>query len=316
MGRSVTTLCLLALVTLVAAEAAAQSVREQARALLREGNQLYAEGKNSAALERFRRAYALYPSPKINYNFATVLQAMGRRVEAAVNFDRFLEKGAASASADMVREARRRLAVIGRKVGRLRIRCRTQAARLRVNGRSVGRCRDVRRRLYLAPGRAKVTASLAGHRPWSREVRLRRGQVRTIKVPALRRGAAPASAGPVDESTVALYRKKTLWFYGAAGAGAACGLVAVILYGVGVSQGNAAYDAYIATTDRAEIKKHRDEIGSAKGKVAGGHVLMALTAAAAGVAIYSLVTRPARPAASVSVTPAPGGVGLVIGGTF
>jgi tetratricopeptide (TPR) repeat protein len=47
-----------------------EAAREQARALLKQGNELLDKGNYLEALQRFEAAYAAFPSPKLLFNIA------------------------------------------------------------------------------------------------------------------------------------------------------------------------------------------------------------------------------------------------------
>ena len=78
---------LLALVLLAATAGHAEDRRGAANALYKEGNALYAGGKYQQALDRYRRARALFPSFKLDLNIATSLYKLGWYSEAAPEFD-------------------------------------------------------------------------------------------------------------------------------------------------------------------------------------------------------------------------------------
>ncbi len=65
------------------------SAHREARALFEEANGLARRGEHARALERFRAAYALFPSPRILLNMSTTLRALGQDLEAAVGYERW-----------------------------------------------------------------------------------------------------------------------------------------------------------------------------------------------------------------------------------
>lgn len=64
--------------------------RAQAQALVTEGVG-FLEADPAAALDRFQRAYAVFPSPKVLINTAAALRKLGRLPEAANVYQRFLD---------------------------------------------------------------------------------------------------------------------------------------------------------------------------------------------------------------------------------
>ncbi|MEP6653702.1 MAG: tetratricopeptide repeat protein [Myxococcales bacterium] len=68
----------------------AEDKRSAARARLVDGDHLLKTGEFQQALAAFKDAYALFPSPKIHYNFALAYQGMGRNADALEALDTFL----------------------------------------------------------------------------------------------------------------------------------------------------------------------------------------------------------------------------------
>src|SRR5262245_34000546 len=64
--------------------------KEQANALLAEGNALFTRGRHVAALDFFQRAYAAYPSPKLHYSIGQAYYALGRPLDALREYELFL----------------------------------------------------------------------------------------------------------------------------------------------------------------------------------------------------------------------------------
>ena len=56
--------------------------KARAQVLLKEGSALYKQADFAAALRKFEEAYALYPSPKLQFNIAQADRELGRIVEA------------------------------------------------------------------------------------------------------------------------------------------------------------------------------------------------------------------------------------------
>jgi hypothetical protein len=73
-----------AVVTVVAAEAGAQDDprKVQAAPFFEEGRKLAEKGQNAESLERFKKAYAIYPSPNTQFNIARQEQLLGQRLAA------------------------------------------------------------------------------------------------------------------------------------------------------------------------------------------------------------------------------------------
>src|SRR3954471_24108560 len=90
-----TALSLALLVVLLAAPAAPQAAgpndKGAAIALLKEGARLLNEKEFAAALQKFRDAYRLVPSPKIQYNIGLAAEGLDRPAEAIRAYRSFLE---------------------------------------------------------------------------------------------------------------------------------------------------------------------------------------------------------------------------------
>jgi hypothetical protein len=107
--------------------------KQAAQALLNRGNQLLGEGDYTAALEKFRAAYARYPSPRLMLNIGTTLRQLGRNTEAAEAYAQYLS----SPEADPVRagDVRRILTEIEGLLGRLSIRIEGPFDAVRLDGK-------------------------------------------------------------------------------------------------------------------------------------------------------------------------------------
>jgi len=129
---------------------------QKARALFREGNRLVRRKDYPAALERFRAAYALYPSPKILLNTGTTLQLLGRNAEAADAYEHYL----ADPGADPTRRAEVTglVEALDRQVARLHVTVDVDRAEVLIDGTRVG---DAAPRLdrRIEPGKHTI----AGH---------------------------------------------------------------------------------------------------------------------------------------------------------
>jgi hypothetical protein len=80
---------LIALVIVTAALPAAAGPREDAARTTDQGVARYRAGDYRGALGRFELAYQQFPSPKILFNIAITLEALGRPAEAAHAYRRF-----------------------------------------------------------------------------------------------------------------------------------------------------------------------------------------------------------------------------------
>jgi len=90
-----------------------------------------------AAIE-FEAAYALSPSFRVLYNIGQVNAALGRSVEAVVAYERYLEEGGSTISADRRREVRREIEKQSGRIGRVTVRMQQNGVDVRIDGDLVG----------------------------------------------------------------------------------------------------------------------------------------------------------------------------------
>ena len=169
---SVALACSLLLGLAAAGTALAQTRKEQARTLFREANELFARKMFLDALAKYREAQAVFPSYKIDLNIGGTLDALGRRTEAAVYFERFLVQSA-GAPREIIASAQKRLGQLRGKLGRVKVTTILDGAAILADGVTVGRAPlDIP--VYLEPGQHRLEA----RKPWARP------SVRTITVTA------------------------------------------------------------------------------------------------------------------------------------
>ena len=130
----------------------------------------------------------------------------------------------------------------------------------------------------------------------------------------------------LNEDVLRKRRRKTIWAYTALGVGAAAAVTMAVLYGVGKSQGDDAYDSYNKASDPSDIARYHEELDDAEATMTVGHGFLALTVVAFGFSVYQFLTRPEIPAALESrearnssgfrLVPTIGGAGFSVGGRF
>jgi hypothetical protein len=185
-----TSLVLLAILAQTSPLTADPQAKAQAQELLGQGTKLYAQGDVAGALEKFDAAYAAYASPKLMFNIGQCNRDLSRPVEALVAFEKFLV-GAPDASPDMIADARKSVAQLQKKLGRIQVDCDTAGAEVSVDGKSVGMAPlDP---IWATPGLHQVTASHAGAVTAFEEVDVRAGSVSTVAM-RLHPLAAPVAA--------------------------------------------------------------------------------------------------------------------------
>lgn len=327
-----------AALALPAGRVGAQTPKEQATALVKQGSAAYERGDYTTALERFERANKLFPSYKIVFNIATTLEYMGRAAEAAQHYARFLRLGGPAASIEMIKGARAAMAKLEPGLGRLILACAELGATLRVGGVTRGTT-PLTAPLYLAPGQHELRLEKPGFTTLLREVTIRARQERRLELrlerlppasapspppsptsaPAVTHRPAPTTTTATAPPT-AMDRSphtQTIWGYTTLGLGVALTAAAAVLYGVGGSEGAEAHDRYNEVTSQpgralSVIDAHRAEVEAAREKILAGNILISAGVVALGASLYLLLTRPRPPKAAPA--PAPVAVGLVPGG--
>lgn len=170
------------IVFLIAQAAAAPSpdARARAQTLLKDGARLYENGALLPALEKFQAAYAEYPSAKLLFNIGQASRDLGRPVDAMNAFERFLDQDA-DAPAEMVDEAKRSVAELEGKLGKLQIQCATAEAEISVDGKRVGSA-PLAGVIWAEPGHHQVIAQREGFVPAVEDVDVNANWVHTVVV--------------------------------------------------------------------------------------------------------------------------------------
>ena len=89
----------------------------EANALYKEGVRLFRNKDYAGALDLFQRAWQTFPAARVAYSLATTLKQMGRTVEAANWYQRFIDDP--SAEPQLVSDARTVLRILDETVGRV-----------------------------------------------------------------------------------------------------------------------------------------------------------------------------------------------------
>jgi hypothetical protein len=162
--------------TVTVAKADGQS---EARALFKEGNRLLDAGDYVGALDMFRGAYSRWPNVKILLNLGTALRQLGRNVEAAENYEKYLnDSGADQAKKPQVEAI---LKEISSRLGKLRIEVNEPGARVVVDGRPVGGSPQSFT-LRVEPGSHSVVAEKEGYPLSAATVSVGAGEERAVEL--------------------------------------------------------------------------------------------------------------------------------------
>jgi hypothetical protein len=181
--------------------------KAKAKALLAEGLTANRQGQHGLALEKFQAAYAAYPSPKLWFNIGQVEIALDHPVAAIEAFEKFLALVPA-AQPDEKKVAKSAVDQLGKKLGRLQLRCETTGAEVAVDGKTVGKL-PLPGPLWAAPGSHQVSVTHEGFAPATETVETTAGAMTLVvirlvpnapQVPAMPPPASePAPEAPVPE---------------------------------------------------------------------------------------------------------------------
>ena len=281
--------------------------KEQAGELFKQGNDLRVAEKYAEALEKYKAAYKLLPSFKIAFNVALTQEKLGNYPAAYTSYRYFLKTGEGKSPEKMLRLARDKLALLAQKIALVKVTSSVAGATVKVNGINVGKTPlpgDWEMAIK-AQENVSVWVEAEDYQTFTRSLQLNPGQAVTVEV-VLKPMPKPKTPTVVEASQDAegeityqqnqKRRSKTIWAWTTLGVGLACAVGAGVLYGVGSSQVNKAYDAY-STLDSSYTDESFDnewaDVESAGNLYIGGHVLAGVAAAAVGVSIYMFMTRPA-----------------------
>jgi len=208
------------------ASAAPPPDRERARPLFKEGIRCFDRKDYGCALSSYRKAYAIFPSPKISMNIALTLEAMGEAAGAAEHYERFLLEAAERRKKgekgwNRNRIVHRKLKALRGKLGSVTLACRLAGALVLVDGERRGKT-ALRHRLYMVPGEHKLRVKRGGYKSWLKRLTVAAGQHLKVEVPAgaLRRELVKApSRKPKEGEADGPPIYKRWWFWTAVGAG-------------------------------------------------------------------------------------------------
>jgi hypothetical protein len=169
------------------------SPREQARLEFERGVQKAQEGDLDGAVAAFEAAYAASPHYSVLFNLAQAYAALGKAVEAASAFERYL-----TLAEHRIPEARRAevgalLALQRRRIGWLKVQVEPAGAELRINGQRIP---DTDRTIALTVGQYGVAVTREGFAPFVEQVQVTAATTRELTVRLVRNATGEASSTP------------------------------------------------------------------------------------------------------------------------
>lgn len=325
-----------ALAALLAAPAVAAQGRDE-RALIEQGRALRRAGRNAAALEAFRDAYALSPTPEAAGQIGFAEHALEHWEPAS----RFLRQALGAAGDPWVVAQRRALEFslqqVDRHLGSLRVESATPGATLSIDGRAVGAL-PMGEAARVGEGSVVVEVRAPGHRDDRREVTIAAGETVRLVVqlaPQAEPGgaaAAPLAVRPAGEPVVARRDLRLLPSRELPSPGGVTRALAWVSLGVAAASGVGGVIAMVLRDGAAERwnddarclsggRTREERCGDERRAVATTHDLMVAGYVAGGVlsvgAAVLFLASPSRERAAeprVSFGIGPGGV--AVGGRF
>lgn len=192
---------------------------------LQAGLQLYNAGEYPKAIAQYKKAYALYPSPKLYPNIGSCYKYMGQNLKAIIYYERFLaETEMDSADASIVRlrrMCRLEIKLLKKLIGRLRVIVKVPGAVVKVAGLSPLRS-PVDKRYRFNPGRISILVKKKGFYPFDRTVVIKADAEQVVKVLLLRK-IKPKVVIRIKPATP-IYKR--WWFWTAIGSLVAGGVTA------------------------------------------------------------------------------------------
>ena len=304
--------------------------QESAKKLVADGDRLAGQRDFTGALAAYKSAAAITNTPPIALQVARTQEALGYFMEAREGYDKAARMPVAATDPPSYEAARTEAEGLS-----ARIVDRIPTVVVSVSGRPSGSLPTVTvdnvevasassalpRRLN--PGKHTIRVALAGYQPATVEFEIREGENRNVDVPlvvdpnAAKAGAEPAAAGIVTSpggpsgSTGASdnYDRSMTFFHVGLVVGGT-GLVVGSVFGV-LSLARASSAKEHCSDDHCTPDAQSD-IDTSTTLANVSNIGFGVAVVGAGLAIYGLVTRPARARAALVVTPVigPGSAGL------
>lgn len=294
----------------------AQSAKAQAKVLFARANKLVRVRKYAAAIDAFKKAYALWKHPTILYNMALAYAFSGQHVEAATQARRYLKKHPLAPGKRLPKLLRNSMA----RTAVLVVQLPNDQATIYVDGRFAGRGRA---EIVVLPGRRaidvrvkdrvvahKIVSVAAGkEKTWElAEIPRPRGQPRARARPRPRLRERPSLGGrDLRPSTATTKPKGIHWAYftvaASLTAASLAGAIALSVLTKSAYEDNKA-DPSPASKDRGE------RLQNTANALWGVTAAMAVTATVLG--FFTRFRNPERSQARITPTPFHGGMGLAV----
>jgi hypothetical protein len=280
--------------------------RRQAQALVKQGVRKLREGDYVVALDLFSRAYALYPSPKIQFNLGQTYTELGRYLDGLRAYETFLVRLPPRTSGAVQRLTRDRIAELMRRIAVLTLECAEPGAAVTVDGQAQGHT-PLSAPLRLMPGPHSVVVRKEGYLPVVWNLQLEAGQRLTRRV---RLERPRPKVVQVVWKTVRKPRKGLPLLWAGVAVTAAAALTAAITGGLALREQDFAKDVDKPWSERVAAADR----GRALQRATDGLLIATGVLAAGALAWFLVVVRPSggtervriSAATRVTLTPALG----------
>jgi hypothetical protein len=272
--------------------------KAKAQALLKDGTSLYEHGDLVGALDKFEAAFAVFPSPKLQFNIGQANRDLGRPVEALEAFERFLAS-AKEAAPELVAEARQSAADLAGHLGRVKVECPTAGADAALDGKPLGTT-PISRVVWVVPGRHQVTLRRKAAIPVIADVNVAQGETQLVQRTLLGVDtiAAQASTPPPPPAAVATQApgaersdgshvwSRQRWYFWTAAAGTVVFATTAIVTGLSA---NSRYNDLLGSCGQTTAGCSDAQISSVSSRITAANIFWGLTgvsAVAAGLSFY------------------------------
>lgn len=161
-----------------AQDVVSEAARAEARERFGRALELYEEGLLEQALEEFRRAYAIAPTPQVLYNLGLVYAGLGRAVEAVDALERYAQQAGPSMAAERREEVDAELRRQRARIAFVTVVTSTPGATVSIDG--VDRGAPGAEPFAVTSGTILVEVHAPGHEPLSATLRLASGVRETL----------------------------------------------------------------------------------------------------------------------------------------
>ena len=180
----------------LAGPARAGDKREEAKAHFTAGADLFDQGDNERALKEFEAAYALVPSPKIQFNIGMAHERLAHDVQALEAFDAVLAAPANEIPQERRDQASNHRHDLRAKVAAITIACERVGITISIDGVARGKT-PLPHAIYVEPGTHQLLAEGAGQPQAPSSFAATRGAELTIPISF---SAAVTSTAPATQN--------------------------------------------------------------------------------------------------------------------